>query len=278
MLAASVYAVKWLFVKKTSHIVLCRNLFHNFHRKLVLVGCDVDRRVDRRKFVLRGRDFVVLRLCENAEFPKFLVKLFHIFDHAWLDCAEIVVGKFLSFGRTRAEQGATRVEQILSFFVHSGVDEEVFLFRTYRNVYALGLFAENGKKPRALSVDCFHRAQKRRLFVQSVAVVRAERRRNAEYTVLYERVGSWVPSGVASCLEGRAQSAAGEGTRVGFAFYQLFAAKFHNYAAVFGGGDEGIVLFCRYSRERLKPVSEVGHAFFDCPVFHFVCDDVCRFS
>ncbi len=228
--------------------------------------------------MLRGRDFVVFGFCENTQFPKFLVKFFHILDHARFDCAEIVVGKFLSFGGTRAEQGATRVEQILSLFVHSGVDEEVFLFGSDRNVYAFCLFAENGKKSRALSVDCFHRAQKRRFFVESVAVVRAERRRNAEYAVLYERIGSGVPSGVASCLERRAQAAAGEGTRVGFAFYQLFAAKFHNNAAVFGGGDEGIVLFGSDSRERLKPVSEVGHAFFDRPVFHFVCDDVCRFS
>ena len=106
--AASVYAVERLFVKKAGHIVLCRNLFHDFHCELVLVGGNVDGGEDRRKFVLSGSDFVVFGLCQNAEFPKFLVKLFHIFDHAGFDCSEIVVGKFLSLWRARSEKRASR--------------------------------------------------------------------------------------------------------------------------------------------------------------------------
>lgn len=66
--AASVYAVERLFVKKAGHIVLCRNLFHDFHCELVLVGGNVDGGEDRRKFVLSGSNFVVFGF---AKMPSF---------------------------------------------------------------------------------------------------------------------------------------------------------------------------------------------------------------
>ena len=159
--------------------MLGRDFFHNFHRQLVLVGCDVDGGEDRCKFVLRGGNLVVFGLGKNTEFPKFLVKFLHIFYHSRLDCAEVVVGKFLSLGRAGAEERASSIEEVFAFFVHGGVDEEVFLLGAYVDVDSFSLFAENGEKSQSLFVDCFHRAQERGFFVESVTVVGAERRRNA---------------------------------------------------------------------------------------------------
>ena len=89
--SAAVDSGKRFFVKKTSHVVFGRDFLHDFHRELVLVGGNVDGCVNGGKFVLTGCNFVVFGLCKNAEFPQFFVKFFHIFDHARLYCAEIVI-------------------------------------------------------------------------------------------------------------------------------------------------------------------------------------------
>ena len=44
-------------------------------RQLVVIGRDIRRREDRGELVLRGRNFVMLGLGENAKVPKFVVEV-----------------------------------------------------------------------------------------------------------------------------------------------------------------------------------------------------------
>ena len=278
VLAAAVDALKGFFVQQAGHAVLGGNFAHGFHRQLVLVGGDVYGRVYGRKFVLCGRDFVVLGFGEHAQFPQFLVEVAHECGDAGFDCAEIVVVEFLTLRRFCAEQCSARVEQVAAFLEGFGVDEEVFLFGAHRGGNLLGLSAEQTEQFDGFAADGFHRTQQRRFLVEGVSVIAAKRRGNAEYAVFYEGIGGGVPRGIAARFEGGAQSAAGERTRVGFAFDEFLAAEFHNHAAVLGGRDEGVVLLGGKSRHGLEPVREMGYALFDSPILHRVCDDVCRFE
>lgn len=65
--------------------------------------------------MLAGRDFVVLRLGEYAEFPKLFIQLLHIVYDALFDRAEIVIFQFLALGRARAEQRSSRKNEIRAF-------------------------------------------------------------------------------------------------------------------------------------------------------------------
>ena len=127
MFAAAVDAVERLFVQKARKVVLFRNLFHRFHDKLVLVGRDVCGRENRRKLVLSGRDFVMLRLCGDAEFPEFAIQIFHKKGDAVTDCRVILVGLFLSFCGGRAEQSTSRVLQVFALHIVVFVDQKIFL-------------------------------------------------------------------------------------------------------------------------------------------------------
>ena len=60
------------------------DLLHDLHRELIVVHGDVGRRKDGREFVLRGRDFVVLGLGEDAVLPERLVEIAHIGGDAGL--------------------------------------------------------------------------------------------------------------------------------------------------------------------------------------------------
>ena len=97
MLARTVDAGKGLFVQQAHHVVLACKLFHELHGDLVMVGGDVGRGEYRCKLVLSGRDFVMLRLCGDAEFPEFAIQIFHKKGDAVTDCRVILVGLFLSF-------------------------------------------------------------------------------------------------------------------------------------------------------------------------------------
>ena len=136
MLAAAVYACERLFMEQADKSVLCRNLFHYFHCELVVVGCDVGGCKYGSKLVLSRRYFVVLCLCENTEFPQLLVKVFHVCRNSRLDCAEVMVVHFLTFGRHCAEQCSSAEEKVFSLVKVFLVYKEVFLFGTYGRIYA----------------------------------------------------------------------------------------------------------------------------------------------
>ena len=137
-----------------------RNLLHNFHSKLVMVGGDIRCGKDGGKFVLRGCDLVMLGLCENAEFPKLFVQLFHKCLYTRLNYAEIMIFKLLPFGWLCAEKSASCIDKVFSLFERFPIDEEVFLFRTYRRFNGgYVCIAKQFQNAKCLTVDGFHGTQ-----------------------------------------------------------------------------------------------------------------------
>ena len=121
-----------------------------------------------------------------------------------------------------------------------------------------------------LAVDGLHGAQQRRLLIQRLAAVGAERRGDAERPALEEGVGGRVPGGVAPRLEGGAQAAGGKAGSIRLALNQLLAGELQNDAAVRGGRNEAVVLLGSHIGHGLEPVGKVGRAPLHRPVPHGV--------
>ena len=224
VLAAPVHAGERLLVKQTDHAVLLRDLLHQLHGKLVVVGGDIGRRKDRSKLMLRGRHFVVLGFGVYAELPKLLVELLHESRDAWLDRAEVMVVELLPLRGTGAEQRPARVNQVGTLVEAVFIHKEIFLLGTDRRLDRGNvLIAEQLQYTKRLTVDGLHRTEQRRFFVERLSAVRAERGRDTEHAVLYKRIRGRIPSGVASRLKGGAQSAGRERGSVRFALNQLLA-------------------------------------------------------
>ena len=138
-----------------------------------------------------------------------------------------------------------------------------------------GFVTEQTQNTQRLRVECIHRTEQRRLGIERLTGVGAERGRDVESAVLDECIGRGIPGGISASLKGCAQTAGGEGGCVGFAADQLLTGKFHYDLAVSNGRNEGVVLFGGNAGERLEPMGVVGCPFFHSPILHRVCHDVC---
>ena len=275
MLTGAVHTLEGLFMQQTHHAVLSGDALHQLHGELIVVGGDVDGGEDRRQLVLCGSDLIVLGLGIDAQLPQLLVQLRHERLDALFDRAEVVVVELLTLGRTRAEEGASGIFQILAAFVNILVDQKVFLLGADSRVYAgdVGL-AEEVQDPHALVVDAVHRAQQGGLFVQHIAGIGHERGGDAQGVVLDERGRGGIPCGIAARFKGGADTARGEGGRVGLALDELLARELHDDMTVRVRGDEAVVLLGSDAGHRLEPVGVVGTALFDRPLLHRVGNGV----
>ena len=104
MFAAAVYAVKRFFVQQAHQIMFACHALHQFHGKLVMIGCNVGACKNRRQLVLGRCNLIMLGFGKHAQLPQLFVKLFHKRLNAWFDNAEIMVLKLLPFRRHCAEQ------------------------------------------------------------------------------------------------------------------------------------------------------------------------------
>jgi hypothetical protein len=162
-----------------------RDCFHHLHSKLILVSRDVGCGINRREFVLPGRDFVMLCVRINAEFPQLLIKLFHKRRNPWLYAAEIMVVEFLPFGRRRTEKRSSAVNQVGAFAEHVRINQKILLFCPRLCYHALadrffaffvafvffGNIREKLQNPQSLLVNRLHRAQERCLRVECLTRV-----------------------------------------------------------------------------------------------------------
>ena len=277
MFAGAIDACERLFMQQTDHAVLARDLLHEFHRQLVVVGGDIGGGEDRRKFMLRRGDLVVLSLGQNAELPEFLVQILHECSHARLDGAEIMIVQFLSLRRLRAKERPAGVEKILTLVIKRLVDQEIFLLRADRCTHGLdGGVAEQLQNAQALLVDSLHGTQQRRFFVERLAAVGTECGRDIEHMILDERERGRIPCRVAPRFKRGAQAAGGEAGRIRLALDEFLAGKLHNHAAVCGRRNERVMLFRRDAGHGLEPVGKMRCAEFDSPVLHGIGHDVSR--
>ena len=277
MLAAAIDTGEGFFMEQAHKTVAGRHLLHDLHCELVLVCGKVACGVDGCKLVLCRSDFVVLGLGEDAQFPQFFVQLFHICGHPGLDCAEIVVVHFLTFGRLCTKKSAAGIYKVLALFVHFSVNEKILLLRANRGDNPLyTVVAEKSEYAQCLLVERFHAAQKRSLLIQRFAAVGTECSGDAKGFTLDKSEACGIPGGIASGLKGGAQAAGGKRRCIRLTFDKLFAGKVHDHAAVRSRCNEAVMLFGCDACQRLKPVGEVSGAVFDSPVLHGRCHGVCK--
>ena len=130
MLAAAVDAGKGLLMQQAHQTVLCRDLLHDLHGQLVVVGGDICCAIDRSKLMLSRRYLVMLCFSVDTKSPELLVKIFHVSLNSCLDSTEIVIFKFLTLWSRCAVKRSACKDKILSLCIHLSVYKEVFLLRT----------------------------------------------------------------------------------------------------------------------------------------------------
>ena len=273
--AAAVHPRKGLFMQKANHMMPPRNLFHQLHGELILVGGDISGNIDRRKLVLRGGSLVMLCLGKHTELPKRIVQILHKCRNTPLDHPEIVILQLLPLRGLRAEKRASGIYKIAALCPCILINQKIFLLRSHRRLDAAhGIVAEQAQHTQRLAIECLHRAKQRCFFVQRMPAPGAECRRDAEHAVLDERIGIRIPRGVAPCLKGCAKPARGERRGIRLALDQFLARENHDYPAALGGGDKAVVLFCGNTGHWLKPMRIMRCAFFNRPILHCIGDNI----
>ena len=268
--AGTVDAGKGFFMDEARKVVLLRDGLHDLHRQLVLVGADVGIRVDGRHLMLRRRDFVVLGLRVDAEFPQFHVEVCHEGFDRRLDGAEIVVLHLLALRGLGAEKGASGGDEVFPLVEEVAVDEEVLLLAADGGTDMLrtGGVAEDVDDPHGLLVNGLDGAEQRGLLVEDLSAVGAEDGRDAEGVIFDERRRGRVPGGIAPRLEGGADTAGRERGRVGFRTDELLAGEVHDDLPVAHRSDEAVVLLRGDASHGLEPVGVVRGTFFHRPGLH----------
>ena len=168
-------------MKEAYKSVTCRNLLHDLHCQLVVIGGNVCCGINGCQLVLSGCNLVMLCFCKDAKFPEFIVQIFHESLNTGLDNTEVMVVKFLSLGRLCSEKCPAGKTKVGTLLVHFPGNKEVFLLGSYRRNNSLcSSVSEKAKDPECLFAQHFHGTKKRSLLVQRMSAVGAECRGNAE--------------------------------------------------------------------------------------------------
>ncbi len=273
VLTGTIDAGKRLFVQQADETVAVSDLAEHFHNLHVVVAGEVHFFEHRGKFELGRSNFVVAGLGRNAELPEFLFNVVHEVDDASRNATEVVVFHLLVLCRSCTEQGAAGLVQVRALQVETLVNQEVFLFGTESDGDLLLGNAEETHKAVGGLLEGLNRTEKRSLLVQGFASIATESGRDAKRcavaVALDEGRRGRIPGGIAAGFESRTEAAARERRSVRFTDDQVLAAEGENGLAVFGF-EEGVMLFGGGTGKRLEPVSKVGGAAVDSPLFHGV--------
>ena len=224
--------------------------------------------------MLRGSDLVVLGLGIDAELPELLIEILHECRNARLDAAEVVVIELLSLRRLCTKERAPGIDQILAAVIDIFVHEEILLLGADRRAHGGHVrVAEQVDHAQGLTVERLRAAQQRRLFIERLAAVGAERRRDAQDVIFYKGIGRRIPRGIAARLKRCAQAAGREAGSIRLAADKLLAGKLHDHLTAAAGRDEAVVLLGGDTGHRLEPVREVRRALLDRPVLHGIGHD-----
>ena len=151
--------------------------------------------------MLSRRNLVVLGFCRNTQGPQIVIKLFHELINRWANSPKVMLFEFLSLARRSSEQRAARHDEILTLFVILLRNKEIFLFGTNGSYNTVTVFTKELQNALSLFVNYAHRTQKRRLFIESLARIRAKCCRNAKDFIFNKRVARWIPCGVATSFK-----------------------------------------------------------------------------
>ena len=222
--------------------------------------------------------FVMLGFSKYAQLPQFFVQILHEGQYSLFNDTKVMVFQLLATRRFSAEQGASTVYQVFTFFPHFFVNQEILLFRTNGAVDAHGVDTKNLQNIAGCLANCIHGAQQRSLFIQHFASVGAERGGDAQAVIFDKSIAGRVPSSITTCFEGSAQAAGGEAGGVGFALDQFLAGEVHDNTTFSSRRNKAFMLFSSNTGHRLEPMCEVGATMLQSPILHSVGNNVSNFQ
>ncbi len=273
MLTGAIDTGERLFVQQAGHAVFGGDALQLLHDDMLMIMPQIGVFVDRGDLELAGRDLVMAGLDRDALLVELVFRLHHKGQHALRDRAEIVILKLLAFGRLRAEQRSSGIEQVRAGKEEIAVDQEILLLGAGGGSHHAGIvMAEQLQNALRLNVERLHGAQQRSLMVQRLAGPGDKRRRNAQgiavgILVNIGRAGH-VPGRVATRLKGGADAARGETGRVRLGLDQRIAGKLRDCPARAVGVKKAVMLLRREAGQRKKDVGEMRRAFVQRPGFH----------
>ena len=165
-------------------------------------------------------------------------------------------------------EGAPCEEEVGTGGIEVFVHQEVFLLPPQVAGHLLHSRVEVVTDLRSCHIDRFQSSEERCLIVQRLPAVADEYGRDDEGVVHDEDRACGVPCRIASCLEGTADTPAGERGGIGFLLHEQLSAEILYHTAFSVVSDEGVVLLCRAFGQRLEPVCIVGHPILPGPLHH----------
>src|SRR4030042_5979082 len=97
MFSGAVDPGKWFFMKQHPEFMLAGDPFHNIHKQLVMVDCQVYLLVHGSAFELVGSYFIMTCLDRNTKFMRRTFKILDETHNPLRYRSEIMIGKLLVF-------------------------------------------------------------------------------------------------------------------------------------------------------------------------------------
>ena len=143
----AIYTRKRFLMKQTAHAMAACYFFKNTHHDLVMICSNIDRCIDRRKFMLCRSNFIMLCLGCYSKFPALFIYFFHICGNSLTDSSKIMIIHLLTFRRHRTKQSSSCICKIFSLQPFFFIYKKIFLFSTNRWCYLLwSCIAKKAKK------------------------------------------------------------------------------------------------------------------------------------
>ena len=132
------------------------NLLHDFHRQLIVVGCNIRRCENGRHLMLARCDLVMLGLGVNAQLPKLLIQIRHERFDTRANRAKVMILQLLSLRRSCAEQRASGQNQVRTLFIIFLINQEILLLRSNRCRDTGDILAKQLQHAAGFLADCLH--------------------------------------------------------------------------------------------------------------------------
>ena len=264
-----------LFVQQAFKAMLARDLLQRRHQKLVLVVGHIAGIVVWHNLKLAWRHLGMLHLHRNAHAPERFVRILHKLRNLRADRTEVVVGEFLALWRWRTKKCAATDHQVLALLEEIRLNQEIFLLSAHRWRHThRHIVTEETQNAQRFAAHKGHRTQKRRLFIEHIAIIGNEDRWNVQRTIAHKCRRGWIPGRVAARFKCIAQTAGWERRCVRFTDDQILPGKLQDRRTVALRRKEAVMFFCRRARQRMEPVCKMRRAFLHSPVLHGRSDNI----
>ena len=179
-----------------------------------------------------------------------------------------MVVHLLVLGRVVTHQRAPRQQQVGTGSVQSLVHEEILLLPSEVGSNLLHGGVEIVAHLSSSHVHGMQGAQQRSLVVEGLTAIRNKHGGNHQRIVNDEHRTCWIPSRVATGLEGAADAARGERRGVRLLLDEQLAGELLDHAALAVVLDKRVVLLGSTFGQRLEPVGVVRHTILNGPLLH----------